>query len=172
MSINKEITRIISHKLHRFCSPCFVPLSPQHASILACSHLQRNRSVRHIRRIESVQQQQRRRVLRSLSGSEEVFIFQLKGHLCLQLPKCLEILTFTSEEENSKGLSKFVYVCYFKSVWMRGYWLKCVSCRTVNGAELPLVSAGEDFFVQRFSLLELALFQVTGCLRNTRETNI
>lgn len=42
-----------------------------------------------------------------------------------------------------------------------------VTCRTINGAELPLVSAGEDFFIQSFSLLELALLQVTGCLRNT-----
>lgn len=39
--------------------------------------------------------------------------------------------------------------------------------RTVDGAELPLVCAGEDFFIQSFSLLELALFQVTRRLENT-----
>lgn len=44
-----------------------------------------------------------------------------------------------------------------------------VTCRTINRAELPLVSAGEDFFIQSFSLLELALFQVTGRLRNTEK---
>lgn len=40
--------------------------------------------------------------------------------------------------------------------------------RTIYGAKLPLVSAGQDFFIQRLSLLELALFQVTGCLKKHR----
>lgn len=36
--------------------------------------------------------------------------------------------------------------------------------RTVDGAELPLVGAGEDFFVQSLGLLELSLLQVAGGL--------
>lgn len=34
------------------------------------------------------------------------------------------------------------------------------------------MSAGEDFFIQSFSLLELALLQVTGCLKSTENQTI
>lgn len=50
-------------------------------------------------------------------------------------------------------------VCVASRVWCGVVW-----CRTVDGAELPLVSAGEDFLVQSFGLLELALLQIAGCL--------
>lgn len=85
--------------------------------------------------------------------------------------------TFKLEEGNSRG-------CYdtFEALWMRGQhlkmstMLKCVcspvTCRTINRAKLPLMSTGEDFFIEGFSLLELALFEVTGCLKKKREIKI
>lgn len=55
--------------------------------------------------------------------------------------------------------------CLTVSLWTRFTNVRPAAFRTVDGAKLPLVSAGQDFFVQRLRLLELALLQVAGSLK-------
>lgn len=177
-----QLFMIIHINTNRFRSPCFVPLAPQHASISVCSHLRRNtqsdtwkgRSDSVLTNIHSDKQQER--VFRSHSEEVWFLFFSWKVVFVYSLQNdnsSLKILTFTLEEENSRKRQWSIHL--FVSLWIRGYWLKCLcllSSLTIDRAELPLMSAGEDFFIQSFSLLELALFQVTGRLKNTENQTL